>query len=89
MISPETKIAVLKAVGGKYIQKIAQFAESEGVKKNNGKPYSISMIRKVLNGERENEVLENLILKCADYYLAEREAQLAREEFILKKSKTA
>lgn len=89
MITQETRNAVRKALGKGHVSKIQAFALEKGVTKESGEPYSISMISKVLSGERSSHALEEIILACADHYNQQKEKKQKRIETLSEKVKAA
>lgn len=72
MIKTRQKQKIIKAFGVKYSKQIISILNRAKIKNRNGLPHSQETIRKVVNGIRENEAIENKILAEAEKKLAKK-----------------
>ena len=81
MIKKEERKRLKKLLNANYAKEVGELLIEMNVKSRMGKPYSSSMIRRVLNGYIENAEIEAAILKV---YIQRKEK---KEQEILSKRK--
>jgi len=76
MIKKEQRKKIKQVLGYHYTSEVLELLAAQNITSRSGKPYGKSMIRNVLNGINENEVIENAILAL---YIKKQEFLEARE----------
>ena len=85
MITENHKKAIIAALGKNHIAKIRAFALENNVRKDDGKEFSHSTFSHVLNGRKDNPVIEDVIFSAAEHYLdLKQKEQERRKEFVEK-----
>lgn len=78
MIDKKTSKSIIKAVGKRHISKIVQFSKEKGYVKQNGAFYSGPEFSMDLNGKRDVEDIQKIIIECWEYYIEKNEALEAK-----------
>lgn len=78
MLSQNKTNIIIEAIGKNHISKIAERAKEKEVVKENGEPYSNTMLSLVLHGKRENAKIEDHIIETAEYYQSIKESNEKR-----------
>jgi len=65
MISDEDRIKLKVYLKNDYTSAVLNVIKEQGIKRENGKPFSISFIRDIFNGRYENIVIENAFYEVA------------------------
>ena len=75
MVNKEERMKLKKLLNANYTKEVGEMLAEMNVKSRLGKPYSSSMIRRVLNGYIENIEIEVAILKV---YIQRKEKKRTR-----------
>tara|TARA_R110000850_G_scaffold274786_2_gene412776 strand:- start:7522 stop:7794 length:273 start_codon:yes stop_codon:yes gene_type:complete len=89
MISKTEKKTIVKAVGKPYTTKIFEWLKEKDIQRPDGQLYTKTNISHVLNGIRENILLEGHIVTCAAHFALKLKKDQKKKEAALETIKQA
>jgi hypothetical protein len=85
MITTEEKEKIITVLGIRYSRKVLMYLSEKGVTNKTGAPFSLSMIRQVMNAETNHDEIESAIFELAAATDASKKATKKNRKQILDK----
>ncbi|WDO13087.1 hypothetical protein MH928_17410 [Flavobacterium sp. WW92] len=89
MISETFKRIIISTLGSQYSPAIASHLEEQGIRNNDGKPFSNESIRQFVNGNRENREVERAVVDLVEKESQEAKQLAKRTERVIKSIQSA
>lgn len=85
MISKEEKKLIIETLGSQYTPKVMPWLKKLKIKNEKKKNFSVSSIRMITNGFRENEVVELAIMQLVNDTQKAKKSMALKRKRLLKK----